>query len=154
MDLYDTALGTSTANHGERQVSDPILRNGRVIFSTLVPSTSACDFGGTSWLMELDWASGSHLSFTPFDLNADSVFDADDYVTVNYDVNDDGVVDDDDKVPAGGKKSEVGIIPQPTILADEDREFKYTSGSTGAIGTVTENPGPGEMGRQSWRQLQ
>ena len=39
---------------GERVVSNPLLRNGRIIFTTLIPDPDPCGFGGTSWLMELD----------------------------------------------------------------------------------------------------
>ena len=46
------------AHEGERVVSLPILRNGRVIFPTLIPSPNPCEFGGSSWLMELDAVSG------------------------------------------------------------------------------------------------
>src|SRR5262249_39000700 len=66
---------------GEMSVSDPILRNGRVIFTTLTPTPDPCLFGGTSWLMELDALSGGRLNYTPLDLNNDGKFDSNDYVT-------------------------------------------------------------------------
>lgn len=34
---------------GERQVSDPVLRGGRLIFTTLIPNTDPCSYGGTSF---------------------------------------------------------------------------------------------------------
>ena len=39
---------------GERVIANPLLRNGRVIFTTLIPDQDPCGFGGDSWLMELD----------------------------------------------------------------------------------------------------
>src|SRR5690606_20837934 len=44
---------------GERQISTPILRGGRIIFTTVTPSGDACSAGGSSWLMEIDAVSGS-----------------------------------------------------------------------------------------------
>jgi type IV pilus assembly protein PilY1 len=156
---WDTQLGwyldlinpSTSANEGERQVSEAIVRNGRVIFTTLLPSDDPCDFGGSGWLMELDANTGSRLGFSPFDINGDRVFSTADYVNVG-DIDGDGI---DDFLPASGKKSDVGIIPKPGIVNDDDgqREFKYTPGSTGEIEVTVENPGPGAQGRQSWRQL-
>ncbi len=139
---------------GERQVTNAILRNGRLIFTTLIPSSHACDFGGTGWLMELDYISGGRLDYTPFDFDGDGEFDADDYVNVPFDVNNDGLVDGDDLVAVSGKESTVGIIQTPTIIDAGDREFKYASGTKNAgIDVTVENPSGGEGGRQSWQQL-
>ena len=44
----------SATTTGERSVFRPILTSGRLIFTTLVPSTQACLFGGTSFLMVID----------------------------------------------------------------------------------------------------
>ncbi len=147
MDLLNTQ-GGNTNNGGERQVSNPILRNGRIIFPTLVPTAivNACDFGGSGWLMELDAASGARLSFSPFDLNNDGKFDDQDYA----DTDGDGVGD----TQVSGKESSVGIIPTPGIAAGPDpSEYKFTSGSTGEIETTSENAGGKDLGRQNWRQL-
>ena len=131
---------------GERQVSRPIVRDQRVIFTTVIPNDSACLIGGTSWLMELDSVTGSRLPFSPFDLNDDSQFTADDYVEV---VIDGEVV----LVPVSGKKSNEGVIKTPGIVGAGDLEYKYTSGTSGVI-EVTVEPGNTGSGRQSWRQLQ
>jgi type IV pilus assembly protein PilY1 len=128
---------------GEMQVSDSVLRNGRIIFSTIIPSTDPCAFGGNSWLMELDALSGGRLPYTPFDLNNDNLFDSRDYVTLA----------DGTKVPVSGRRSDVGMIGKPGILSGENAEYKYTSGTSGELQTIRENPGPGDVGRQSWRQL-
>jgi type IV pilus assembly protein PilY1 len=134
-------------NQGERQVSDAILQNDRIIFTTLIPSSDPCSGGGTGWLMELDASNGGRFSFAPFDLNGNGTFD-----------NSDNVVWNSGSVPPGGKKSKVGIIPTPAILfspsATGGVEFKYTSGTQGGeIEITTENPGPGAVGRQTWRQI-
>ena len=154
MDLYNTE-GGNTNHFGERQVTDSILRNNRIIFTTLIPSADPCDFGGTGWLMEIDAKDGSRLEFSPFDLNADGEFDGKDHVKL-VDIDGDGVLD---PVPPSGKKSKVGIPPTPGVVSDSSdpdkppKELKYTSGSTGKIEVTTENPGSGNVGRRSWREL-
>jgi len=152
IDLINTE-GGNTDNKGERQISASILRDGRIIFTTMMPEDNPCSAGGTGWLMELDARDGSRLAFSPFDVDSDGNFDEDDYIQATVDVNGDGKVDENDKVPASGVKSQVGIIPMPAILSDDDKEYKYTPGTTGDIQTTTENPGPGSSGRQSWREL-
>ncbi|MGH8250597.1 MAG: pilus assembly protein [Steroidobacteraceae bacterium] len=132
---------------GEMQVSDSILRTGRIIFTTVIPDPDPCTVGGTSWLMELDALSGSRLTESPFDNNRDNEFDGDDFVTVTLE---DGTVIE---VAVSGLQSEVGILPKPGILAGNDAEYKYTPGTTGQIQVTVENPGANATGRQSWRQI-
>jgi len=140
---------------GEMAVSDPVLRNGRIIFTTIIPNNDPCTFGGTSWLMELDAISGGRLSYTPFDLTDDKVFDEKDYVTLK-DENGKDVLGEDGKplrVPTSGRRSAVGMIGKPGILAGDKAEYKYVSGTSGNLQVIRENPGPGDTGRQSWRQM-
>jgi type IV pilus assembly protein PilY1 len=139
----ETAQPIMTHFKGEMQVSDSILRNGRIIFTTLIPNQDACGFGGTSWLMELDALSGARLNYTPFDLNGDGLFDANDY----------GTLGDDSKDATSGLQSEVGIMARPGILSGDGAEFKYTPGTSGNMQVIRENPGVGDTGRQSWRQM-
>ncbi|MGE3296758.1 MAG: pilus assembly protein [Porticoccaceae bacterium] len=131
---------------GERQVSRPIVRDQRIIFTTVIPNDSACVLGGTSWLMEMDSVTGSRLPFSPFDLNDDQQFTAADYVEIT-------VAGETILVPVSGKKSNEGVIKTPGIVGAGELEYKYTSGTTGVI-EVTVEPGNTGSGRQSWRQLQ
>jgi type IV pilus assembly protein PilY1 len=133
---------------GERMVSDPILRAGRLIFTTVLPSGDVCSAGGTSWLMEIDALSGSRLSASPFDLNRDRSFDVNDFVPL--DPND----PDSELVPVSGIKSNQ-IITGPGIVTDSDDriEYKFASGSNGTIDRFIENAG-NQRGRQSWREIQ
>lgn len=144
--------GSNSGNLGERQVSNAIIRNGRIIFTTLVPSDDPCAFGGSGWLMEMNYASGARLSYSPFDVNGDGVFTSEDFFMVDTD----GDGEPDTPVPYSGKESKVGIIPTPSIVNQPggQQEVKYTSGADGNIEVTIENPGPGYQGRQSWRQLQ
>lgn len=126
---------------GERVISNPILRNGRVIFTTLTPSSDVCGFGGSSWVMELNMLTGARLSSkSPFDVNGDGVITSADLVTFA-----------DGTVPVGGIQTSVGIVPEPGVLTGDINEFKYLSGSSGAIQTVTESGSTN--GRQSWREM-
>jgi type IV pilus assembly protein PilY1 len=141
------------------QVSNSVLRNGRIIFTTLIPDANPCGTGGSSWLMEMDALSGSRLTESPFDPNGDSVFSEADFVTIT--LPDGSVI----TVPASGIQSDVGIAQGPGILFDPGtgsgqgpKEYKYLSGSSAnASGSnlqqVVENPGPNSRGRQSWRQV-
>ena len=67
---------------GEMQVSDSILRNGRIIFTTLIPDADLCSAGGSSWLMEMDGLTGARLKESPFDINNDGQFNASDFVNI------------------------------------------------------------------------
>lgn len=160
IDLVNTEAG-NTNNFGEKIVSDPVIRSGRIVVNTLIPSKDACDFGGTGWKLEFDVDSGAPRVETPFDVNDDGSYSLADYVYVDADgdgnaddVNGDGVVDSNDKVIVSGKKSKVGIIPTPTFLSDfkNDREFQFDSGSTGQI-DVTNQQLALAGGRQSWIEL-
>lgn len=129
-------------NTGERQISASLLRNGRIIFSTLIPNTNVCGFGGQSWLMELNAMDGSALPYAPYDLNNDKLFNASDFIMMN------GLL-----TRISGIQSSVGLISTPGIINAGSVEYKYMSGSSGQIGQLTENPGLKITGRQSWREL-
>ena len=152
MDLVNTEDG-NTDGRGERQVSDPVLRNGRIIFTTLIASDVVCGSGGEGWLMELNAIDGSRLDYSPFDLSGDSNFNSSDFITVTITVN--GESNQEVRVPVSGKKSKEGIIAAPGIVSsgDGEQEYKYNSTSTGTIEVTTENPGPGKNARVSWKQI-
>lgn len=150
MDLVSPVNGPE----GERVVSAPLLRSGRIIFTTLIPDPDPCDWGGSSWLMELDSINGSRLATSPFDVNGDGHIDESDYVAI-YDTDEDGVVDSDDaNTPTSGIRTPgLGIIKTPgVVIGDDGKEYKYTSGSSGNLNVLTESSGS-PTGRQSWRQL-
>lgn len=132
-----------SASLGEMVVFNPQLRSTRVIFTTLIPESQACSFGGTGFLMELNFQNGGAL---PFDV---------------FDINNDGVFNDADRAgqPSviSGMKTSLGVMPDPTIIDDpaNGRELKILTGSSGAVTSVANNPGPtaSATGRRSWRQL-
>lgn len=148
MDLESPINGAE----GERVVTAPLLRSGRIIFVTLIPNPNPCGSGGSSWLMELDAINGSRLSGAPFDINNDGIIDAADIL--NIDTDGDGDIDTDDiKITSGIRKEGLGIIKTPGVITCENGlECKYTSGSSGNLDMIKESSGS-PTGRQSWRQL-
>lgn len=134
---------------GERQVTNPILRGGRIIFTTVIPSDDPCSVGGDGWLMELNASSGGRLDNTPFDVNNDGVFSGLDLIG---------------GLPASGQKL-TGIPSSPTIQTGGNpavspacttarcREQKLISGSSGGIASPIENPDTCSYCRASWRQI-
>lgn len=137
---------------GERVISPALLRAGRIIFNTLIPSDHPCDFGGSSWLMELDSLTGGRLDYSPFDFNGDMLFNIEDFVTVQ--ILDEDSVSVEVTVPVSGLKLDIGIGKTPAVISAGEAEYKFFSGSSGDVQVVTENPGDAAAtGRQSWREL-
>jgi len=137
----------------EKSVSNPIVRNGHVIFTTVIPETNPCSGGGRSWIMELNVLDGARLEEAPFDINNDGKFDDNDLIPVT-DASGNTIY-----VPpsALGSEDGMGILQSPGVV-DGDRsagpvQYKYSPGSSGSIQRITENPGAGTVGRQSWRQI-
>jgi type IV pilus assembly protein PilY1 len=142
IDLQSPLLG----GQGERVVSLPILRNGRVIFPTLIPSANPCEFGGSSWLMEIEAVTGSRLDQPPLDITEDGDIDDDDRVTVSIG----GVTV---TVPPSAVQAREGIIDTPAVVDTGDgKEIKIASGTSGNVEVLRE-AGSGERARGSWRQL-
>lgn len=143
---YLDLISPNAAANGERIIDTPILVGKNLVFTTLIPSGSDCDFGGTGWLMEIDPITGSRINGTVFDLNNDGAFTDSDYVNVTID-------GEEVRVPVSGKKSEGGIITSPGIISAGEKEFKLSSTSSGTIETTVEKSSSPNKGRGSWRQL-
>ena len=135
------------------QVTDSIIREGQVIFTTLIPNTDPCGYGGRSWLMALNVFTGAFLDHSPFDLNKDGKFDIHDYVP-----------GPGGQQAVSGIQTEVGITPKPADLATQPGNGPHQNsdcpgnllimpGTTGGMQTLCRNPGPRSTGRQSWRQI-
>lgn len=134
--------------NGERQVSNTSVRGSRVIFTTLIPNSDPCSFGGTSWLMELEAIDGSRLNMAPFDLDGRPGFDGGDLATIV-------VGGQTIKVPVSGLQPDVGIAPESGFVYGEGatQEYIYSPGTTGEIGMTIGSTDPRARGRQSWRQV-
>ncbi len=143
----DLVSAQNNNNKGERQVSNAIIHNGRIIFTTLIPSGDICKAGGSGWLMELDVNNGGALDSSPIDTNGDGVIDAADLL----------LIDGQLVAPAGFKSnSDVGMLSTPAIVTNSsssNTENKFLSTSSGSIVNVLESGSSRARGRQSWREV-
>ncbi|GEM_PF-534861 len=152
MGWRDDLLTATTGSIGEMSVFQPVpitTSPSRIVFTTLIPLSSACSAGGTSWLMEVDPSTGGVLGSALLDINGDGVVNSADLVG---------------GAPAAGVLSTIGIEPNPVVVHDNatGNDLKVVSGSSGAVGIITNYtpvPPPGSSapplsGRKSWRQLQ
>ncbi|GAA0693030.1 PilC/PilY family type IV pilus protein [Marinobacterium maritimum] len=135
----------------ERIVRKPILRNGKIIYTSLLPvldGKDPCVSESQSWLMELDALSGAALSYANFDLNGDGKFDSKDWV-VDGSGNPGSPGGGKEERPPSGIKFD-GEKPAPSIIpVDADKEVKVLDKDT----VIIENPGQGMEGRLGWREL-
>lgn len=135
---------------GEKQVTDSVLREGRIIFTTLEPSGDRCVQSG-GWLMELDAKNGGRLDSSPFDVNGDGVINSADLRTIT---SGSGTV----QAAVSGQHSD-SILSAPAILSASPpppggacMETKFLNRSDGTFKSIVEACNPN--GRKSWRQLQ
>ncbi|KTC65511.1 type IV fimbrial biogenesis PilY1-like protein (plasmid) [Legionella adelaidensis] len=132
---------------GERIISNMIYLDKKLIFSTIIPTSDPCDFGGESWLMTLDAFTGARLINPVLDADNSGTVDTNDTVAI---VEAGNTVN----VAVSGIKSQVGLISTPAIAHIADGAIAYMAGTSGEIQKTTLDLGTTRMGRQSWRQLQ
>lgn len=121
---------------GERATGTPRLVSGIIFFNTFIPSVSPCEFGGTGWLMALDYLTGQ--------LPVPGIFDT----------NNDGKVDSNDTVVAG---IQVGAALGGTTLIKgsgvSTTGVGVSSTTSGSTPTTLINFGAGSRGRITWREI-
>jgi len=155
LDLINTDPATAPLqNYGERSISHPTLRQGRIIFTTFLPPTNQCSASSDSWTMELDASNGGRLGGSALDVNGDGSVDNNDYIQVNFDTNGDGVVDSKDKIAASGVKHQGSEGAVKIATLQNGQQVKYLSGTNGNVVVVHEAPPPSTQGRKSWIRLQ
>ena len=123
---------------GERVLTDPILHQRRIIFTTAVPNAQMCAAGGHSWLMELtlNGEGAEREAASLFDINGDAQVNAADRYA-------------DTRGDTGGTQLS-GIASRPLILGNGQQETKVMNSSQG-LKTVAESKGPLGNKRISWR---
>ncbi len=129
---------------GERMITAPALFGGRLLLQTIVPSTSPCDYGGASWLMQVNPATGGRLQTTVFDVNGDGSFNSSDLIDIGG-----GVM-----VNVSGLDTGVGIsggFGKP--IKAGDKAYVPLSGTSGNLGAPPISPSTLKS-RASWRQIQ
>ena len=124
---------------GERVVTSAVTRGTNVYFSTMIPDSDPCTFGGTGWQMVADYATGAAPPKPAFDINGDNV------------------VDDLDKIGSVGAAGEEtpGLPVTPSFLGNN----RYTPNSGTTDGSsipkdTVEDIGGDRTGRLSWEELQ
>jgi type IV pilus assembly protein PilY1 len=130
---------------GERVVVDGTVRGKILFFNTMIPSNAACEYGGSGWLVSIDFVNGGSPDATPFDLNRDSNVDKKDMVKIGNNPN--------DTVAAVGEKIQ-GIPARSSFLSN----YQYTPSSSTTQGdeiSIREVEGldANIVGRLSWREL-
>jgi len=142
LDLKSPSLGPQ----GERIVERPQLSSGYLIYVTLIPNKNVCEFGGDSWTMIVNPATGGNLGKTVFDVNGDGLYDSGDNVG---------------GTTVSGRKSTTGIISSPAIISAGDVLHLITSGTdmsngnngNNGINDETISSDDDSSGRGSWRQI-
>jgi type IV pilus assembly protein PilY1 len=149
---YLDLVSPVNGHEGERSISNPLLRNGQAIFTTVIPNSDPCAYGGKSWLMDVDALTGADLTYVAFDLNGDKNFNDKDTVQVT---NPDGSTSN---VPVGGLQ--IGMSTGSSVVSDGNVDVVISPTPDGTCATNPSacpnnhvNQGPGATGRQSWRQL-
>ena len=125
---------------GERVVVNSAIRGSLVFFNTWVPSTSACESGGTGFLMSVEQLNGGEPDSPAFDASNDGVVD-------NSDTTTDGT---NTYNPAG--QEYVNGLPAASVFLSNKQYTPGTGSSTIEVREV-EDLGGADTGRFSWQQL-
>lgn len=137
-DYYATKKGWKLAlpGSGERVVAQSTVRGGRVIFSSLIPSTAVCAFGGDGWVIDIDVITGNRAE--ALDTNGDAVINDDDRLNGTY-----------------AAAVSVGSVPAAvTIMKVKKRDRKFGNTSSGALILIDEKSNAERSRRAAWEQLQ
>ncbi|HXX84785.1 MAG TPA: PilC/PilY family type IV pilus protein [Casimicrobiaceae bacterium] len=135
---------------GERVAADPTIRAGRVVFTTLIPNTDPCGYGGSGWVMEVDVMTGNRYDTPTFDTNGDDdITNADLVSYLGSPENTSGRATS--SVPAAP-----GFLSMKPGKSGNPYANKYVNTSSGSVNVVGESDGVGlsQAGRASWRQIQ
>ncbi|MFZ6767545.1 pilus assembly protein [Undibacterium sp. Di26W] len=134
---------------GERQVTDPLLNDSNIVFSTLIPSTDPCASGGSGWIMELDAVTGNMITDPIFPTVSATTFSSTDVSTAG--------------VKTAAIPSTPRVINKQGVSYGNNTgsgtgssfatEKKLTSQSDGSINNLTEKSSITQK-RIMWRQVQ
>lgn len=149
---------------GERVTTDPVYREGKILFASFTPSSGQeCATGGKGWLTELNAETGSRPS------NINPIFDLGETNSAGTGTvpGSDGHFDQHDLVSSGGGQvapsgiATSGIpytpimiqMPNPPVGGSGSAVTRCAGSSTAGSSCVI-GPPPPDLGRQSWQQLQ
>jgi len=141
--VIDLLTPPSTAK-GERVITAPVLFGGKLLFQTIIPSLSPCDYGGASWFMSVNPATGGQLLSASFDINGDGLFNTNDQIDIGG-----GVM-----ANASGVNSGVGISGGfGAPIKAGGTAYVPQGGTAGTLGATGISSGTLKS-RASWRQIQ
>ncbi len=129
---------------GERIVNQTAVRYGKVVASTVIPSSAACSYGGDGWVMEVDVLTGNRADIPALDTDADNDVDSSDILGYSG-----------GQAHASGVR--IGAIPAaPGFIRTQNRRLddKLVNTSNGTVVRVREAGNAATSGRVSWEQLQ
>lgn len=137
-DLINQKTATSTAvAEGERVISESVVSGDILFFNSIIPDSSACAYGGDSWFMSVDLATGLAPSYAIFDADGDGVIEN----TPASEGGDIGYI---------GEKYESGMLSNSTIL--DSTQYSVDSGGE-LVEREVEVGATGIAGRLSWSEL-
>lgn len=125
---------------GERVAVELLIRNSRLLVTSLLPNSNLCSAGGSSWLMELDFATGGQLTTSTFDTNRDGTVNATDTITAGVAM--EGIASTPAVLDGFGPNDDPGSL-----------EHLYANQSTGVVAELLNRSNPLANRRMSWRQL-
>ena len=118
---------------GEQIVAAPLLRDGKILFTTHIPSGDECAPLQDGWFMVLDARSGAMLPDPQIDLDGDGIAD-------------DGL--------AGGASGLVNPFASPTVIGAKTNDVVLSQTADGPELKVTNLFTRFRDGRISWRELE
>lgn len=130
---YIDLLQPGSTAQGERSVIMPQLSFGRIIFTTLIPSSDPCASGGHNWLMLLNSETGGMLTAPQFDTD------------------DNGMINNEDRLIAAIGSD--GIRSESVAISAGSLIHLIAGSTTGLIESITIKGSPFNP-RHSWRQIQ
>ncbi|MCE7915618.1 MAG: pilus assembly protein PilC [Nitrosomonas sp. PRO4] len=119
---------------GERLTGVPSLEDGILVFTSIVPSASPCDFGGRGFVNALDFLTGGMLPFVAFDINRNWVLSIDDGLSAGIEIG----------FSVGGVTRIRGQSDDRLIASTADGTLVQTTTAKGAAGL---------RGRITWREF-
>lgn len=127
---------TDLPTTGERATGTAKLVSGNIYFNTFIPSVSPCEFGGTGWLMALNYLTGELPSPGIFDTNKDGAVDNLDTAVIGAEI---GAALGGTTLIKGSEASTTGV--------------GISSTTEGKTPTTLINFGAGSRGRITWREI-
>jgi type IV pilus assembly protein PilY1 len=125
---------------------------GTIFFNTFIPSSTPCDFGGTGWLMGLDYATGATRPFRVFDTDGNGHVNSSDMVSAGLQVGaalGGTAIIKDPGAPGGNTGGTSSGSPD----GGDTGATGVSSLTTGDTASTALNLGGGGTGRQSWREI-